>query len=90
MTTASQPSDRFDLASGSKGFDLEHRRKINFNMGRYHAAVQAGQKDYRDPELARDQAAYLKWQAVESLEKHLLRFVKTILLQMFYIVFLMS
>jgi len=74
MSANLQVSDRFDQVTSSKGFDLEHRRKINFNMGRYHAAVQAGQKDYRDPELARDQAAYLKWQAVEYIEKHLLRF----------------
>jgi L-lactate dehydrogenase complex protein LldF len=74
MTNPTKASDRFDQIIDSKGFDLDHRRKINFNMGRYHAAVQVGQKDYRDPELARDQAAYLKWQAVENLEKHLLRF----------------
>jgi len=68
------PSQAFDQTTAVKGFDLEHRRKINFNMGRYHQAVAKGVQDYKDLELARDRAAGIRWQAVEELEKNLLRF----------------
>lgn len=64
----------FASVTAIKGFDQEHRRKINFNMGRYHQAVSKGLTDYRDLELARDQAAMVRWNAIENLETNLLRF----------------
>lgn len=64
----------FVKASERKAFDLEHRRKINFNMGRYENAVAAGKQRYADLELARERANHLKWKSVEQLEQYLLQF----------------
>ena len=67
-------AQKFESVSSAKGFDQDHRRKINFNMGRYHQAVSKGVEDYRDLELARDRAAEIRWRAIEHLEANLLRF----------------
>ncbi|NDC73048.1 MAG: lactate utilization protein [Sphingobacteriia bacterium] len=67
-------AQKFESVSSAKGFDQDHRRKINFNMGRYQQAVSKGVEDYRDLELARDRAAEIRWRAIEHLEANLLRF----------------
>lgn len=64
----------FVKASERKAFDLEHRRKINFNMGRYEQAVAQGKQRYSDLELARERANHIKWKSVEQLEQYLLQF----------------
>lgn len=64
----------FVKASERKAFDLEHRRKINFNMGRYEQAVAQGKQRYADLELARERANHIKWKSVEQLEQYLLQF----------------
>lgn len=64
----------FVKASERKAFDLEHRRKINFNMGRYEQAVALGKQRYADLELARERANHIKWKSVEHLEQYLLQF----------------
>ena len=58
----------------SKAFDLEHRRKIRFNIGKYNAAVTTGMGYYHDHELARERAAYLKAQVMNRLDEYLLEF----------------
>ncbi len=58
----------------SIAFDLEHRRKINFNIEKYDRAVAEGKTQYRDHELARLRASYLKTQVMENLDKYLLEF----------------
>ena len=58
----------------TKAFDLEHRRKIRFNIGKYDAAVSAGLGHYADHELARARAASLKAQVLEKLDEYLLQF----------------
>jgi L-lactate dehydrogenase complex protein LldF len=70
-------AQKFEEVTSAKGFDQDHRRKINFNMGRYHQAVSKGVEDYRDLELARDRAAEIRWRAIENLESNLLRFEST-------------
>ncbi|RAK64066.1 LutB/LldF family L-lactate oxidation iron-sulfur protein [Hymenobacter edaphi] len=70
MTTKSA---QFLTDSDSKAFDLEHRRKIRFNIGKYNAAVQTGLGWYRDHELARSRAAYRKSQIVNNLDQYLLQ-----------------
>ncbi|MER3497537.1 MAG: iron-sulfur cluster-binding protein [Chitinophagaceae bacterium] len=57
-----------------KSADKEHRRKINFNIGRYNAAVPNGKQQFSDLELARQKAKNLKWKAIESLDKQLENF----------------
>ncbi|GAA4002209.1 LutB/LldF family L-lactate oxidation iron-sulfur protein [Hymenobacter fastidiosus] len=65
---------QFLTDSDSKAFDLEHRRKIRFNIGKYNVAVQTGLGWYHDHELARERASYLKAKAVNELDKYLLEF----------------
>ncbi|WBO84451.1 LutB/LldF family L-lactate oxidation iron-sulfur protein [Hymenobacter yonginensis] len=67
-------SSQFQLDSENKAFDLEHRRKIRFNIGKYNAAVTTGLGFYHDHELARERASYLKAQAINHLDDYLLEF----------------
>ena len=64
-------SKTFDEKSTVKAADLEHRRKINFNIGRYNAVVPQGKKQYTDVHLAREQAKNIKWHAIETLDQQL-------------------
>jgi L-lactate dehydrogenase complex protein LldF len=57
----------FDAASSSKAGDKEHRRKINFNIGRYNAVVPQGKQQFTGLEGARAAAKVIKWQAIETL-----------------------
>jgi L-lactate dehydrogenase complex protein LldF len=54
-----------------KAADMEHRRKINFNIGRYNSAVPSGQAQFSDLHLARQRAKNLKWRALETLDQQL-------------------
>ncbi|WP_188557949.1 LutB/LldF family L-lactate oxidation iron-sulfur protein [Hymenobacter glacieicola] len=65
---------QFLTDSDRKAFDLEHRRKIRFNIGKYNAAVQTGLGFYQDHELARARASYLKTQVINRLDEYLLQF----------------
>jgi L-lactate dehydrogenase complex protein LldF len=69
-------SDSFIAKSTIKAGDLDHRRKINFNIGRYNAVVPSGKKQFSELELARQQAKNLKWQAIEHLDASLENFEK--------------
>jgi len=57
-----------------KAADLEHRRKVNFNIGKYNASVPMGKKQFTDVHLARERAKNIKWRAIEKLDEHLLQF----------------
>ncbi|MEO7445031.1 MAG: LutB/LldF family L-lactate oxidation iron-sulfur protein [Ferruginibacter sp.] len=57
-----------------KAPDLEHRRKINFNISRYNAAVPQGKQQFQNIELARERAKNVKWRAIETLDKQLEEF----------------
>ncbi|MBG8553224.1 LutB/LldF family L-lactate oxidation iron-sulfur protein [Hymenobacter guriensis] len=65
---------QFQRDSEAKAFDLEHRRKIRFNIGKYNAAVQTGLGWYQDHELARERASYLKANVINHLDEYLLEF----------------
>jgi L-lactate dehydrogenase complex protein LldF len=67
-------STAFQTDAEAKAFDLEHRRKIRFNIGKYDAAVRTGMQLYTDHELARARAAYLKAGVLEKLDEYLLQF----------------
>jgi L-lactate dehydrogenase complex protein LldF len=66
--------DQFIQDAEKKTFDLEHRRKINFNANRYTSAVEQGASQFEDHDLARQRAAYLKTQVIENLDKYLIEF----------------
>jgi L-lactate dehydrogenase complex protein LldF len=64
-------SNSFIAKSTIKAADLEHRRKINFNIGRYNAVVPKGKEQFTDLHLARERAKNIKWRAIETLDKQL-------------------
>ena len=69
-----ESASSFLAKSTIKAADLEHRRKINFNIGKYNAAVALGRQQFSDIDLARERAKNLKWRAIESLDQRLEEF----------------
>ena len=67
----SEHSQSFIDKSKSKAADREHRRKINFNIGRYNAVVPKGKEQFSNVHLAREKAKNIKWKAIENLDKML-------------------
>ncbi|RLC26113.1 MAG: iron-sulfur cluster-binding protein [Deltaproteobacteria bacterium] len=65
---------KFIKDSAKKAFDLEHRFKINYNIGKYNEAVIKGKDQFKDIELARERAAALKHRIVNNLEIYLVEF----------------
>lgn len=74
----SEHSESFIEKSAAKATDREHRRKINFNIGRYNAVVPIGKTQFSNVHLAREKAKNLKWKAIENLDKMLEDFEKKI------------
>jgi len=70
----SQQSETFIAKTTVKAADLEHRRKINFNIGKYNAAVPKGKDQFADVHLARERAKNTKWRAIETLDQQLEEF----------------
>ncbi len=68
----------FIAKSTIKAADLEHRRKINFNIGKYNAVVPIGKQQFNNVMSAREQAKNIKWNAIENLDKHLESFEQKI------------
>jgi L-lactate dehydrogenase complex protein LldF len=60
--------------STAKAVDLEHRKKINFNIGKYNAVVPKGKEQFTDLERVREMAKNRKWEAIEHLDTYLLQF----------------
>jgi len=67
-------SDSFLAKSTVKSADLEHRRKINFNIEKYNAVVPQGKQQFSDIHLARERAKNVKWRAIETLDQQLEEF----------------
>jgi L-lactate dehydrogenase complex protein LldF len=67
----SEASANFIAKSTIKSADLDHRRKINFNIGKYNAVVPAGKKQFAELGTARERAKNLKWRSLEALDKQL-------------------
>jgi L-lactate dehydrogenase complex protein LldF len=55
-------------------FDLDHRRKIKYNISKYDAKVVEGKKQFSDWELARKRAANLKHKMHNDLDRYLIEF----------------
>ena len=70
----SETSDIFLAKSTVKAADLQHRRTINFNIGRYNAVVPKGKEQFDNVHLARERAKNTKWRAIETLDQQLEEF----------------
>lgn len=55
-------------------FDMQHRKTIQFNMGKYYAAVNAGKLRYANLEAARQQASHIKKHVLAHLPDYLEQF----------------
>lgn len=68
----------FIAKSTIKTADLNHRRKINFNIGKYNAVVPQGKQQFGDLLAAREMAKNIKHKAIDNLDKYLLEFEQNI------------
>ena len=68
----------FIAKSTIKAADLEHRRTINFNIGKYNAVVPSGKLQFDNLMPARELAKNRKWKAIEHLDSYLERFEQQI------------
>ena len=64
----------FDSKSSKKAVDLEHRRKLNFNISKYNAVVPKGKSQFPDLNRVRELAKNKKWEAIEHLDLYLTQF----------------
>lgn len=70
-----QQTEKVFLAKSEvKAQDLDHRRKINFNIKQYDKAFQEGCMQFADRNTARERAKNVKWKAIENLDKYLEEF----------------
>lgn len=64
----------FNLKSSAKAVDLDHRKKINNNIGKYNAVVPKGKLQFTDLNRVRELSKNRKWEAIEHLDLHLTQF----------------
>lgn len=57
-----------------KAFDLEHRKTINHNIGKYNIAVDKGVSKFENLENSKKKAHVIKWRVMENLDKFLPEF----------------
>ncbi|UEG52999.1 LutB/LldF family L-lactate oxidation iron-sulfur protein [Mucilaginibacter daejeonensis] len=67
-------AEKFLTDAEEKVFDRDHRRIINFNMGRYHTSVARGTARLVNLATARNKAHTIKWRTIENLDKYLPEF----------------
>lgn len=67
----SKTAQSFIAKSTIKAADLIHRKKINFNIGKYNATVPIGKQQFSELPTAREQAKNIKWKAIENLDGYL-------------------
>ena len=58
----------------TKSFDRDHRRIINFNIGKYDVAVARGLSKFSNLENSKRKAHVVKWKVMENLDKLLPEF----------------
>jgi len=61
----------FLAKSEVKAHDLEHKRKLAFNIQKYADTVVKGKQQFTNLDLARKKAKNVKWKAIETLDKYL-------------------
>lgn len=74
----SNTASSFIAKSTIKASDLDHRRKINFNIGKYNAVVVQGKQQFPNLMQAKEAAKNKKWQAIENLDTYLEEFERNI------------
>ncbi len=67
-------AEEFLADSENKAFDLDHRRIINYNIGKYDAAVDRGLSKIINLENAKRKGHVIKWKVMENLDKYLPEF----------------
>ncbi len=58
----------------AKSFDGKHRKRLNYNIGKYDEQVAKGKNQYKNLELARRRAANTKHKIINNLDKYLVEF----------------
>lgn len=66
----------FLAKSAVKANDLEHKRKLAFNIQKYNDSVVKGKQQFADLDVARKRAKNVKWKTIENLDKYLEQFEK--------------
>src|ERR1700677_4718778 len=66
----------FIAKSEVKAHDLEHKRKLAFNIQKYNDSVVKGKQQFANLDLARESAKNIKWKTIESLDQYLEQFEK--------------
>jgi L-lactate dehydrogenase complex protein LldF len=74
----SETAASFIAKSTIKAADIEHRRKINFNISKYNAVVPIGKSQFTDVNITRERAKNIKWEAIEHLDTYLVEFEQKI------------
>jgi L-lactate dehydrogenase complex protein LldF len=74
----SKTASTFKAKSTIKAANLDHRRKINFNISKYNAVVPQGKAQFDRLIAAREHAKNVKWQAIEKLDAMLDQFENNI------------
>lgn len=64
------------LEDSKIAFDKNHRKTLNFNISKYDEAVAKGKLRYRNMDLAKQRASYLKEKVVANLASYLEEFEK--------------
>lgn len=70
----SKAENKFIKESEKISFDLNHRKTIKFNMGKYDSAFINGMDSFVDVELAKEKVGEIKLDAISNLKKYLLQF----------------
>jgi L-lactate dehydrogenase complex protein LldF len=69
-----QAHHKFIEEAAKRSFDKEQRRRLNFNIGKYDAAVSRGLDQFQNLELAKRRAANIKYKVLNNLDKYLVEF----------------
>lgn len=64
----------FKAKANIKSADLDHRHKINFNIGKYNSVVPRAKQQFDDLNVVKERAKNIKWRALETLDQHLEEF----------------
>jgi L-lactate dehydrogenase complex protein LldF len=67
-------SESFNAKSTAKAIDLDHRKKINFNISKYNAVVPKGKMQFANLPSVKELAKNKKWEAIEHLDLYLTQF----------------
>lgn len=67
-------AEDFQAESLKKAFDPDHRKIINYNIGKYNVAVDRGLSRFHNLENSKRKAHAIKWKVMENLDKLLPEF----------------